>query len=229
MVREFGTLVSGGAIGGRGYVDMVGIAGCLPHPALGHRVGHRGQQHQPPDLGTDSRLLVGVILDRRARHVAERDGAGHLDGDPSGKGTDLFMDVHEVGLRFPASHLLDGEVADAVEVHGHGTPGAEGVAADIVLGVAKVVETNISSGGLEDGVDSGRGDEAWEEELGVAHSVDGGCDGLAALQDVVDAAGQGFDRAVVSASALLGDALAFDAILLVGHANGGLVSREQGG
>ena len=48
-------------------------------------------------------------------------------------------------------------------------------------------------------------------------------------QDVVDSTGQGLDWAVEGASAFLVDALAFDTILLIGHANGGLCCSEEGG
>ena len=48
-------------------------------------------------------------------------------------------------------------------------------------------------------------------------------------QDVGDSTGQGLDWAVEGASAFLVDALAFDTILLIGHANGGLCCSEEGG
>ena len=54
-----------------------------------------------------------------AGDVAEGDVGGHLQGHTSGKGTDLFMYVHEKGVRAPAAHLFDGVGVDAVQVHGH--------------------------------------------------------------------------------------------------------------
>ena len=47
-----------------------------------------------------------------AGNVAEGDDGGHLQGHTSGEGTDLFMYVHEEGVRAPAAHLFDGVGVD---------------------------------------------------------------------------------------------------------------------
>ena len=78
----------------------------------------------------------GLGLECGASNVAEGDVVGHFRRYTSRKGTDLLMNVHEEGLRAPASHLLDGFCVYSVEIHCHGTPSAEGVGADVISGVA---------------------------------------------------------------------------------------------
>ena len=55
------------------------------------------------------------------------------------------MDVHEEGRGLPSAKLLDGVGVYAIQVHGHGAAGSQGVAADIVGGVTKVVEADGAS------------------------------------------------------------------------------------
>ena len=71
------------------------------------------------------------VPDHGTRDVSEGDVVGHLAGHPSGKGTDLFVDVHKERVRFPTAHLANGDCVDFVEVHCHGAASSEGVAADI--------------------------------------------------------------------------------------------------
>ena len=65
--------------------------------------------------------------------VSEWNGLGHLEGNTSCKCTDLFVDVHQKGVGFPSSHLLNGGGVNVVEMHCHGSTSAQGVAAHIVL------------------------------------------------------------------------------------------------
>ena len=66
----------------------------------------------------------------------EFDVLGHFDRDASGECTDLFMNVHEKGVRPPASLFTDFEVGAAIEVHCHGTTSSEGVATDVVFSLS---------------------------------------------------------------------------------------------
>ena len=70
--------------------------------------------------------LVGLGLSHYsgASDVPEWYGVGHLQGHSSGKGTDLFMNVHEEGVGLPAAHLLDGAGINVIEVHCHGSTSA---------------------------------------------------------------------------------------------------------
>ena len=98
-------------------------------------------------------MVLGSHCDGGSSDVPEWDGVGHFDGDARGKSTNLFMYVHEKSVGFPPTHFLDGVGVNAIEVHGHGTASAEGVATDVAFGVAKVVEANLASRLFEGGVD----------------------------------------------------------------------------
>ena len=159
--------------------------------------------------------------------MAEGDGIGHLERQASGKGTDLLMDVHEEGVRLPAPHFANCLGANAIEVHGHCSTGSEGVAADIILGVAKIVQPNVSSCLLEVGVDVvscdlTEGDTEWVVEI---ENASGG--GSRVAKNVVYSASKGLDGAVDGASTFLMDTFTFDAILLVRHTDGSFSSREE--
>ena len=69
-------------------------------------------------------------------NVTEWNVVGHFDGDTCGKGTDLFVDVHQKGVGFPSAHFTNGNCVYSVEMHGHGSAGSEGVTANIIFGVA---------------------------------------------------------------------------------------------
>ena len=56
--------------------------------------------------------------------VTEPGDLGHGGGDPGGEGRDLALEVDEEGIRAPSANDLDGMLADAREVEGHGAPGA---------------------------------------------------------------------------------------------------------
>ena len=86
--------------------------------------------------------LRGDWLECWSSNMSEGDSLGHLDGHSSSKSTDLLMDVGHEGDRSPSALLLDSESADAMKVHCHSTTSTEGVAADVISGVAKVVEAN---------------------------------------------------------------------------------------
>ena len=151
-----------------------------------------------------------------AGNVAEGDVGGHLQGHTSGKGTDLFMYVHEKGVRAPAAHLFDGVGVDAVQVHGHGAASTKGVAADVLGGVAELIEAKVLGDLFDGGVDVGGRHLKQSSGEGVVVGEDAGSGWAMVTEDVMDPAGKGFDGAVGGAGAFLVDALAFDAILLVG-------------
>ena len=96
-------------------------------------------------------MLVGGVLylihvlfvqepDGWAGHVGKVCLSGHLRCHTGGEGANLFMDVSHEGVGRPASMLFDGDAVNAIEFHGHGSSSSEGVAADIVLGVAISVQ-----------------------------------------------------------------------------------------
>ena len=121
--------------------------------------------------------------------MAEGDALGHFGGHSGGKGTDLLMDVHGERVGLPPSHFLNGEGVNAVEVHGHGSPGSKGVAADIVRCVAELVEANVSGGSFESVVDLVRSHLSPCGKHWVFVVVDGGGGGAAVAENVVDATG----------------------------------------
>ena len=50
------------------------------------------------------------------------------------------MNVHEECIAAPASHFLDGEGVDAIEVHCHGSTSSEAVASYMVVVESMLVE-----------------------------------------------------------------------------------------
>ena len=89
------------------------------------------------------------------------------------------------------------------------------MAADVVAGVAQVIEANVVGSSFEGCVDVGRCD-CFPKAAGGLSTVGKGCAGRALMgHDVVDSSGQGFDGAVLSLGAFHMDALAFDAVFLV--------------
>jgi hypothetical protein len=129
---------------------------------------------------------------------------------------------------FTDPFFLDGVGVNAIEVHGHGTASAEGVATDVAFGVAKVVEANLASRLFEGGVDVLGSYGAPGGEKGVFETEEACGWGAVIAEDVVDTAGQGVDGTVDGASAFLVDALALDTVFLVRHSNGGFRSSEEG-
>ena len=102
------------------------------------------------------------------------------------------MDVHFKCIAFPAAQFADGEVWFSVEVESHGTPGSEGVAADIGVFVAAVAnEAMVASGLLDGGIDEVRVDFL----PCYAHGVGIGIDAyrlvvVAILHNVMDPSGE---------------------------------------
>ena len=162
-------------------------------------------------------------------NVSKGNCGGHFEGDASGEGTDLFVDVVEESLGFPAAHLLDGHGVKSIEVHGHGSAGAEGVAADIAGCVAEFVESDLASCCFDGFVDLVWSDSAGCCEEWVPVSVNASGGGATVGENVVDPAGQRFDGAVQCVCGLLVDALAFGSVLLIWHADCGFGCGQQRG
>ena len=82
-------------------------------------------------------------------------------------------------------------------MHGHGSTSSERVAADVVPGVAQVIEADVVGCCFEGCVDVGRCD-CFPKAAGGLSVVGEGCAGRALMRhDVVDSSGQGFDGAVL--------------------------------
>ena len=101
------------------------------------------------------------------------------------------------------------------------------MAADIILGVSKIVQPNVSSCLLEAGVDVvscalTEGDVEWVIKI---ENASGG--GSSVRENMVYAASKRFDGAVDAASTFLMDTFTFDAILLVWHPDGSFSSHEE--
>ena len=113
-------------------------------------------------------------------------------------------------------------------MHGHGTTCPERVAADIFSVIAKLVEANLVSCILDGSVNLSLVNifgVMWCRVISVEV-----CVGIATIgHDVMNVAGKCFDRAVISAGALLVDALTLDAVLLVGNTESGLCRCKKGG
>ena len=158
-----------------------------------------------------------------ASYVVEGNLAAHFDREACIEGTDLFMNVHEKGVRAPASHLSNGDGAGPIEEECHGAAGAERVAADILWSVPPGVESVLPSCPFEQGADLVSLDMLPESEHGGADIEDFGAVGATVGHDVVHTPGQCFDGTVLVVVGILCDALAFVAVLLVGHADCGLI------
>ena len=131
------------------------------------------------------------------------------------------MDVVFECLGGPSTEFLDCGDVDAMQVEGHGSSGAKGVAADLSGLIAHFPETNGARGGSNGIVDAFGCDRLWvREEDWVVDCVNGCGDRASVGENVVDPAGQGFDRACGQAGALLVDALALFAGLLSGDGDG---------
>lgn len=64
---------------------------------------------------------------------------GHPGGYSCCEGTNLLLNVVEKCIGRPSAMFLDSDGVDSIKFHSHGAPGSKGVAADIVLGKAKLV------------------------------------------------------------------------------------------
>jgi hypothetical protein len=96
-----------------------------------------------------------------AADVDEWDVRAHLGGKTRGKCGDLLMDVHEEGVGGPASLFSDGVAVSAVEFHGHGASGSQGVAAYESRGEAGGCEAQGLDGIFDVCVDVGGADVFW--------------------------------------------------------------------
>ena len=171
-------------------------------------------------------LLWWRIAHSRGGDVAEGDGSGHLFGYTCSEGANLLMNVHEKGIRLPAPELLDGKCVDVVEMHGHGSPGSQGMTADVLFGVSELVEANVASCLFEGCVDVVCGDFSPGLEEGVSVCVDGLVDGASVGEDMVHTSSQRLDWAPWGASAFVVDALSLYPIFLIWHADGGFGCGE---
>ena len=89
--------------------------------------------------------------------MTEPGDLGHGRRYPGGEGRDLALEVDEEGVRAPAANDLDGVLADAREVEGHGAPGAKGVGANLVRVKSEGLEADFGSFKAEGGGDVAAG------------------------------------------------------------------------
>lgn len=119
--------------------------------------------------------------------------------------------------------FFDGDGVNPIEFHCHGTTCPEGVATDIVLGEAKLMEPHLLDGSFDCFVDVVWGDLArvpWCFIIGA----DGGVVVVGVSHDVGNTPGKCFDGASDLPGAVVADALATCSILLVGDTKGGMSS-----
>ena len=140
-------------------------------------------------------VVEGVVKGCWSSDLGEWDVCGHLGGHPSGKGRDLDMDVVQERVGVPAAKFANGGDVESIEMESHGSPGSQGVTADIGAGVAFLEQSNLGSSGSDHLVDVGGGDVPEGREHGVVKRTDGGCPGAPMGQNVVDTPRQGFDGA----------------------------------
>lgn len=209
-----------------------GARECRAVRAMEGPVTRGTQGREGKDAGERRCKWLRVSNGSWASNVLEWNVAGHFDREAGGEGRNLFVDVFFEAVGLPAAHLLDGWNVCTVEEEGHGAPGAQGMAADVGRFVAHVVESDGAGSCFDTGVDVGRGDIEQFSVEWVGHCGDGGGEGTSIRHDVVDSAGQRFDRAVGRSSAVLVDALGLDAVFLSGNDQcsfGGKVQLGKGG
>jgi len=114
-------------------------------------------------------------------------------------------------------------------VESHGSAGAEGVAADIGIEEAKAGEADLAGCAFEGRIDVVVGHFAPGCVQVAVDTENGGVWGSAIGQDLVNAAGQGWDWAEWRACAVLRDRLALHAGFGSGDLDGGSGSFAQGG
>ena len=153
---------------------------------------------------------------------------GHFEGDPCSEAANLLMDVHEECLGFPSSLFLNGGAGDAIQMHCHGTTRLKGMGSNIfgcvaILSSKKADAFGTFSHSVADVVVA----DGFVHIGLVIISCNGTLSSSTIADDVVDAMGQGLDGAVGRVGACVVDALAFDSILLVPDAEGGLCGCEQ--
>lgn len=110
--------------------------------------------------------------------------------------------------------FFDGDAVNSIEFHGHGPASPKGVAADILPGESKLLEAQAGDGVFESSVDVG-----WKDLLGEPGEFKVGAQSCVVVvgvgHDVGHTTGQGLDWAGGQASAVMVNALASFAILLV--------------
>jgi hypothetical protein len=112
--------------------------------------------------------------------------------------------------------FLDGDGVNSIEFHCHGSPCPKGVATDIVLGEAKLVEPHLLDRLFERCVDVVWCDLPWVPWCFII-GADGEVLVISMGHDVGNSAGQGFDGASDFTSAVVTDALPTLPIFLVGN------------
>jgi hypothetical protein len=112
--------------------------------------------------------------------------------------------------------FLDSNGVNPVEFHCHCSTGPEGMATDIVFGEAKLIKPHLLDGGFDGLVDIVGGDLAWVPWCLVI-GADGGVVIVCVGHDMGDTSGKCFDGASDLTRAVVADALASCAILLVGN------------
>lgn len=112
------------------------------------------------DGGREGLLQGGLGRFRQGRtlDVDEGDVCGHFLAEFRRECCNLFMNVHEEGIRGPSAMFLDGVSVNSIEFHGHGPPSAEGVTADKLGGETILGEPQAADGGFDLGVDVMVGD-----------------------------------------------------------------------
>jgi hypothetical protein len=138
--------------------------------------------------------------------------AAHVFGDASGEGGNLFLDVHEEGVRRLATLFADGVTVLAIEFHGHGVS-------------ATAVQFWGSGGGLDGGVDV-RGAGVRGAAL-VAAGGEGSVNVCGECWDVGDLPSKGSDGIVGFMDGVIVNDVPFCSIFLVGEGEGGGIGGEQ--
>jgi len=171
---------------------------------------------------------VLMISEGGSFDVEPADPLGHAGREPGRKGGNLFVDVHQEGVRGPASLFADCVAIDVVEMHGHGSACPQGVAANGLRGKALFVEFEGSDCSFYHCVDVGCLEGAWSVGDGRVVGADdvSGC-ALWVLHDGVDASCQGSDRAGFGVGSVVADDAAAGAVLLVGDTHGGFGRRVE--
>ena len=144
---------------------------------------------------------------------------GHAFGHIFGKFGNLRMDIREERITGPATHFLNGGVADSVEEHCHGSTCSEGMAANVFQGEPLMVESQIIHRVFEGiGYHSVRNglDGLVLFKVGPQHCV--GVGGM--LSYVFDTADESADGAEEVVDGFLVNGLRSDSILLVGNVEG---------
>ena len=86
-------------------------------------------------------------------YVEPSNAFGHFGGNASRESCYLLMDVHKKGVGGPASLFADGNMWDAIEVHGHGSTSMKRMAANARGWETFLVKTSGNDGRFECAVD----------------------------------------------------------------------------